>query len=92
MLAEAEYNTESGHQIKFQETEVLVKTSGCMDRLVKEAIKIRRHPKYIIREEGFKLRKAWNHINRLLRFLDAYRLHKTKEDKHKVEHAKTKIK
>jgi hypothetical protein len=46
--------------IKFQETEVLLKTSGHMDRLAKETIAIKLHAKNINREEGFGLSKAWN--------------------------------
>jgi hypothetical protein len=39
----AEHSIESGHRIKFPETEVLAKRSGSMDQLVKEAIAIIRH-------------------------------------------------
>jgi hypothetical protein len=39
-----ELSTESGHRIKFDETEVLAKTSGYMDRLVEEATEIKLCP------------------------------------------------
>jgi hypothetical protein len=56
----AEHSTDSGHWNKFQETEVLAKTSGYMDQLVKDVREVRLHPNNIYKEEGFKLSKAWN--------------------------------
>jgi hypothetical protein len=56
----AEHSNESDHQIKFQDTEVLAKTSGYTDWLVKGAIEIKLHPNNINKEEGFKLSKTWN--------------------------------
>jgi hypothetical protein len=53
----AEHSTESGYQIKFQETKVLAKTSGYTDHLVKEATEIRLHLNNVSREEGFDLPK-----------------------------------
>jgi hypothetical protein len=63
--AVAEYGIESGHSIKFQETEVLANTSGYMDQFVKDTTELRLHPDSIKREEGFKLSKAWNPSTRL---------------------------
>jgi hypothetical protein len=82
--AVAEHSTVSGHLIKFPETEVLAKTSGCMARLVKEPIEIRLHPN-INNEEGFKLSKAQNPSTRLLRHPNAQRLGKSQDDKHREE-------
>jgi hypothetical protein len=39
----AEHSIESGHWIKFHETEVLAKTSGHMNWLLKEATEIKLH-------------------------------------------------
>jgi hypothetical protein len=42
MTAVTEHSTQSGHWIKFQQTEVLAKASGYMDQLAKkEATEIR---------------------------------------------------
>jgi hypothetical protein len=38
--AVAEHSTEWGHHIKFRDIDVLAKTAGYMDRLIKEAIEI----------------------------------------------------
>jgi hypothetical protein len=65
--AAAEHSFESGHQIKFQETETLAETSGYMDLLVREAIEIKLHQNSINREERVKFRKAWNPSTSLLR-------------------------
>jgi hypothetical protein len=62
----AEHSTESGHSIKIHETEVLAKTSGYMDPLVKYTKEIKLQPE-IQREESFKLSNAWNHSSSLLR-------------------------
>jgi hypothetical protein len=70
--AVAEHSIELGHWIKFQETEVLTKTSCCMDRLVREAIEINLHPNNIDREEGFELNRAWSPTTRLLSYSDIY--------------------
>jgi hypothetical protein len=56
---------ESDHRIKFHETEVLSKTPGYMDRLVREATETKLHPDNINRREGFKLSKALNPSARL---------------------------
>jgi hypothetical protein len=63
----AEHSTPSGHWIKFQETEVLAKISGCMDQLVKEAMEIKLYLDNINGEEGFKLGKTRNPSTGLLR-------------------------
>jgi hypothetical protein len=53
-------STGSGYRMKFLQVEVLAKTSGCTDRIIKEATEIKLHPENISREEGFKLSKARN--------------------------------
>jgi hypothetical protein len=63
----AEHSIESSHWIRFHETEVLAKTTGCTDRLVKEAIAIILHLDNINGEEGFKLGKTLNPSTSLLR-------------------------
>jgi hypothetical protein len=44
----AEHSIESDHRIEFHEPEVLAKTSGHMNRLVKEAITVKLHPDNIV--------------------------------------------
>jgi hypothetical protein len=61
-----EHSTESGHQIKFRDTEVLARISGVMEELVKLAMEIKLHADNINREEGFKLCKTWNPNTRFL--------------------------
>jgi hypothetical protein len=68
----AEHNTESSHGMKFRETEALVKLSGYMARLVREAVEMKLRPDNINREEGFKLNKAWNPSTSLLRHSNAH--------------------
>jgi hypothetical protein len=53
--AVAEHSRELHHRIKFKNTKVPAKTTGCMDRFVKEAIEIRLHSNNVNREEGYKL-------------------------------------
>jgi hypothetical protein len=43
--AVVEHSTESDHQIKLLGTEVTAKTLGYKDRLVKEALEIKLHPR-----------------------------------------------
>jgi hypothetical protein len=50
-----EHSIKFGHQIKFKDTEILAKTAGYMNKLVKEAAEIRLHLNNINREEEFKL-------------------------------------
>jgi hypothetical protein len=75
----AEHSTESGHGIKFRETEALVKISGYMARLVREAIEIKLGQDNINKEEGFKLSKAWNPSTSILRHSNAHRPGKSQE-------------
>jgi hypothetical protein len=80
-----EHNTESGHWIKFHETEMLAKTSGYIDRFVTASTEIKLHLNNINREEGFIHSKAWNPSNRLLRHSNAHTSEKSQEDKHREE-------
>jgi hypothetical protein len=50
----------TGPPIKFKDTEIFSKTMGYVDRPVKEATEIQLYPNNINREQGFKLRHAWN--------------------------------
>jgi hypothetical protein len=50
--------------------EVLAKTAGYIDQLVKEAIEIRLNLNNINREEGFKLSQAWNLAIKILQSND----------------------
>jgi hypothetical protein len=81
--AVAEHSTESGHRIKFHETEGLAETSGYMERLVKEAIEINLNPENINREERFKLSKAWNPRTSLLRHSNTHTSRKSREERAK---------
>jgi hypothetical protein len=69
----AEHSTEASHRLKFHDPAALAKTSGNMNRHVKEAIEIKFHPENINREEGLKLSKAWNPITRVLRRSNTYK-------------------
>jgi hypothetical protein len=53
--AVAEHSIELGYWIKFSDTEVLAKTMGCVDWLIKEAIEIQFRSRDVSREEGFSL-------------------------------------
>jgi hypothetical protein len=74
----------SGHQIKFQESEILAKRSSHMDRPGKEATEMRLHLNSISREEAFRLSKVWNPTTILLRYSNTYRLDKI-SGKHRKE-------
>jgi hypothetical protein len=76
-------STESGHRIKFHESQVLPKTSGYMDWLVNEAIEIKLHPENMNREEGFKPSKAWNPSTRLCGHSNTHTSRKCQEDTEK---------
>jgi hypothetical protein len=58
---------------------------GCMNRFVREAIDIKLHPDNIRlnREEGFKLRKAWNLNTRLLSHCNIHTSRKSQVDTEK---------
>ncbi|KDR16514.1 hypothetical protein L798_09949, partial [Zootermopsis nevadensis] len=49
--AMAEHKFETGHNIDFVNTTVLEKTTGYMDRKIKEAVEIKLHPNNFNREE-----------------------------------------
>jgi hypothetical protein len=60
--AVAEHRFDSGHNIDFSSLSILNKASGFMDRIIKEAIEIRLHPKNFNRDSGFTLSCAWNRV------------------------------
>jgi hypothetical protein len=76
----AEHRTETWHRTKCNETEVLDKTSGYKDRLVKEAIE-KLHPDNINIEEGFKLSTTENLGASLYRHCHAHTSRKSKKDR-----------
>jgi hypothetical protein len=61
-----EHSIEWCHQIKFRDIEVLAKTAGYMDQLIKEAREIGLHPDNINKEEGFKLSQTLNPAIKIL--------------------------
>jgi hypothetical protein len=59
MSAVAEHSINLGHHIQLHNTSILAKKSRCMDRIIREAIRIELHPNNINREDGFSLSKSW---------------------------------
>jgi hypothetical protein len=62
----AEHSVNAGHQIDFSNITILDKTSGYMDRIMKEAIHIRLNKENFNRDNGFNLSRAWFPITRML--------------------------
>jgi hypothetical protein len=81
----AEHSIESSDQINFKDTEVLAKTAGYVDQLVKEGIEIWLYSNNINQERGFKLSQAWNLTINILQSIDTdsfnIRLGSQKEEK-----------
>jgi hypothetical protein len=50
---------DQGHRIKFHNSSILAMKTSYMDRIVREAIEIERHPYSINRECGFCPSKSW---------------------------------
>jgi hypothetical protein len=65
-LAVAEHCTQLDYRVCFQDNKVRFKTSGHMERLVKEATEIRLQLNKVNREEGFRLSQAWDLTIRIL--------------------------
>jgi hypothetical protein len=87
----AENSTEWGHQIKFQETKVLAKTSGYTDQLVKETTEIILHPSNVNREEGLKRYQSMETQHQIIRALHCTWMRKKKLQRQaQEEHAKRK--
>jgi hypothetical protein len=64
--AVAEQSVNTGHQIDFSNITILDRTSGYMDRIVKEAIPMRLNKEIFNRDNGFNLSQAWFPITRML--------------------------
>jgi hypothetical protein len=64
--AVAEHNFKTGHHIDFSSISVLDKTTGYMDRLVKEAIEIQLSTGNFNRDGGFMLSWAWYPVMNML--------------------------
>jgi hypothetical protein len=64
--AVAEHSVNTRHQIDFSNITILDRTSGYMDRIVKEAIHKRMNKENFNRDKGFNLRRAWFPITRML--------------------------
>jgi hypothetical protein len=57
--AVAERSVDLGHHIQFHNISVLATKTQCMDRIVREAIKIELHPNNMNRDVGLCLSKSW---------------------------------
>jgi hypothetical protein len=58
----AEHSLEHDHKIGFQNTKILAKTSGYMERLIMDAIQVEIHPNNLNREDGLRLSNTWKPI------------------------------
>jgi len=63
----AEHSLEQDHKIMFQNTEVLSRKSGYMERLIMEAIQVELHPENLNRDDGLRLSTAWKPIIKLMK-------------------------
>jgi hypothetical protein len=54
-----EHRFETGHIIDVSNTAIPDKAPGYMDRLIKEAIEIRLHPRNFDRDRGSNLSRSW---------------------------------
>jgi hypothetical protein len=64
--AVAEHRFHSGHNIDFSSVSILNKVTGFMDRIIKEAIEIRLHPRNFNTDGGFTLSCAWYPVLNML--------------------------
>lgn len=58
----AEHKHDTGHNIKFAETEVISRTSRYYPRKIREAIEIFKNPNNINRDNGYPLHNSWKRV------------------------------
>ena len=51
-----------GHNIEFENTQVIAKTQKYLPRLIKEAIEIQKHPNNFNRDDSYKLSSTWKQL------------------------------
>jgi hypothetical protein len=75
--AVAGHRFDSGHNIDFSSVYILNKATGFMDRIIKEAIEIRLHPRNFKRDSGFTLSCAWYPVLNMLHIPSDKMVHKS---------------
>jgi hypothetical protein len=66
-LAMAEHKFETYHNTEFCSITILDKAPGYMDNLIKEAIKIRLHPRNFNGDGGFSLSRSWYPVTNIIK-------------------------
>ena len=59
ILAVAEQSFNHHHMVRQQDTKILSSKTGCLNRLIREAIEIEMHPDNINRDGCFDLTRSW---------------------------------
>jgi hypothetical protein len=63
----AEHKFETCHNTEFGSITILDKAPGYMDHLIKEALKIRLHPRNFNRNRGFSLSLSWYPVTNIIK-------------------------